>query len=487
MSYPSPRVVVGLYGARRVQHFSSVMDGRQARHAEDDLLKKIDKSAHTGDGAIALIHQRVYEMGFVWHERKTDAGIDGEIELRNPVTGEVANRTLFVQSKGKGERRFPGEDDDSFHFLCSPADVTYWMSAPVPVLLVCSHPESGEAWWMHVQQWFADPANRASGRIEFDKNTQKFDRSAAHRLLALADPHGDAHVPVAEDRHETLTSNLLPVTIPTTIYHAAINTQDPRDVFSRQRIEHADEPFAEDFILRGGQIYTWRPPELSALGKLITGPVKQMAVSQWAGSGDETRQRWLVQLLNNALRADVTADCAWHPGRKIIYWRATPDLSVRSIRSASGRPRQVFTPKYKKTDPTQVSYCLHAALEWQFIDIDGDWYCALVPSYHYTRDGYRDSLYLSDYLAGIKRLDRNPAVYHQTRMWAHYLHGDDDTLDARDTILTYGTLQTFDTDKGIDDKAWKVDPREPAEDTEPAADSLADSDPAELTLFEVPS
>ena len=22
-------------------------------------------------------------MGFVWHERKTDAGIDGEIELRN--------------------------------------------------------------------------------------------------------------------------------------------------------------------------------------------------------------------------------------------------------------------------------------------------------------------------------------------------------------------------------------------------------------------
>lgn len=172
-------------------------------------MKKIDKSAHTGDGGIALIHMRVYEMGFVWHERKTDAGIDGEIELRNPVTGEVANRTLFVQSKGKGERRFPGENDTTFHFLCSDADVGYWMSAPVPVLLVCSHPETGEAWWMHVQGWFADPAHRASGRIDFDKDTQRFDRSAAHRLLNLADPHGDAHVPVAEDRPETLTSNLL--------------------------------------------------------------------------------------------------------------------------------------------------------------------------------------------------------------------------------------------------------------------------------------
>ncbi|MFB4267828.1 hypothetical protein [Nonomuraea sp. GTA35] len=33
-------------------------------------------------------------MGFVWHERKQDAGIDGEIELRNPATGEVLNRLI---------------------------------------------------------------------------------------------------------------------------------------------------------------------------------------------------------------------------------------------------------------------------------------------------------------------------------------------------------------------------------------------------------
>ena len=146
-------------------------------------MKKIDKSAHIGDGAIALIHQRVHEMGFVWHERKTDAGIDGEIELRNPVTGEVANRVLFVQSKGKG-LRFPGENESTFHFLCSDADIDYWMSAPVPVLLVCSHPEAGEAWWMHVQEWFADPAHRASGRIDFDKNTQR--RCHPARLLHVA-------------------------------------------------------------------------------------------------------------------------------------------------------------------------------------------------------------------------------------------------------------------------------------------------------------
>ncbi|GIH02874.1 hypothetical protein Rhe02_09410 [Rhizocola hellebori] len=450
-------------------------------------MKKIDKSAHTGDGAIALIHQRVYEMGFVWHERKTDAGIDGEIELRNTVTGEVANRVLFVQSKGKGERRFPGENDTSFHFLCSEADVDYWMSAPVPVLLVCSHPETGEAWWMHVQEWFADPAHRASGRVDFDKNTQRFDRSAAHRLLNLADPHGNAHVPVAEDKPETLTSNLLSVTMPKIIYHAPIGTQDPRDVLIRQRDLYPHLPFAEDFILRNERIYTWRPPHSTALEKLIKGPVKEMAVGEWADAGDDVRQRWLVQLLNNALRADVAADCAWHAGRKIVYWRATPDLAARHIRSASGRTRQVFTPKYKKKDISQIGYYLHAALEWQFLDIAGDWYCALVPTYHYTRDGHRDSYYLSEYLAGIKRLDRNPAVYHQTRMWAHYLHGEDDAIDFRNSILAYGSLETLNADKGIDDKAWLTDPRKPADE-----DSLEDNTVAitdgeeELTLFEVP-
>ena len=211
-----------------------------------------------------------------------------------------------------------------------------------------------------------------------------------------------------------------------------------------------------------------------------------MDASEWAASDDERKRRWFVQLLNLALRVDVAADCSWHAGRKIVFWRATPDLSARSIRSVSGRTRQVFTPKYKKNG--QISYCQHAALEWQFIDIEGHWHCALNPTYHYTRDGYRDSLFLSDYLSKMKRLDRNPAVYHQVRMWAHYLQGGgEDTLDLRDTILAYGRLETFDAEKGIDDKAWRADPRKPADEVNlmPNEAGLADAD-EELALFEVP-
>jgi hypothetical protein len=131
---------------------------------------------------------------------------------------------------------------------------------------------------------------------------------------------------------------------------------------------------------------------------------------------------------------------------------------------------------------------MHSALEWQFVFLNDDWYCSLTPTFHYTRDGHRDSLYLSEYLAGIKRFDRNPAVYGQTQMWATYLHGDDGVLDPRDTILDYGDLVTLTANRAIDDAAWLTDPRKTAMDGADAAEgALEGEDPinGELALFEV--
>jgi hypothetical protein len=441
-------------------------------------LKKIDVSAQIGDGGIALIHQQVNKMGFVWHERKTDAGIDGEIELRNPVTGEVANRLILVQSKARN-RRFSGENDRSFHFICEPADVAYWMSAENPVLLVCSHPQAGEAWWMHVQGWFSDPAHRASGRIDFDKSTQRFDADAAQRLLNLADPHGRAHVPVAEHREETLTSNLLAVAIPGLVYRTPTQLQDPREIYERQR--EAGDAVRHDFVRDSGQLYTWLPPRDTALATAVSGTSIKVSTAHLAASRKVAEQRLLVQLLNVALRQDVTADCDWHNGRKFVYFRATAGLAPRKIRGGSGRQRLVFNPKYKDSAPTEIRYCQHAALEWQFLLADGQWLCALTPTYHYTRDGYHESRYASELLSGIKRLERNAAVYHKTRMWAAYLRSRNGEPGTRQAILEYGFLLTYTADRGIDDAAWLAGPAGPPGET--GTDDLdlddQDDDPAD--------
>ena len=128
-------------------------------------------------------------------------------------------------------------------------------------------------------------------------------------------------------------------------------------------------------------------------------------------------------------------------------------------------------------------------MEWRFLPFGDKWYCALTPTYHYTRDGFRDSYYMSEQLTGIKQRERNSSVYGKVRLWASYLHGEDGVLNPRDTILDYGELITYTADRAIDDDAWLFDPRMPqvadvdADDSDEHIDDPHLSD--ELTLFEV--
>ena len=53
--------------------------------------------------------------------------------------------------------------------MCSERDTEYWLSGNAPVILVCSHPGSHEAWWVSLKEWFSEPSRRAARRVEFDK------------------------------------------------------------------------------------------------------------------------------------------------------------------------------------------------------------------------------------------------------------------------------------------------------------------------------
>jgi hypothetical protein len=416
--------------------------------------KKIHPSSHIGDGGIALIHLRTQQMGYVWHDRTQDAGIDGSIEVRNPATGIVANRHLFVQSKASNGR-FPGETDDSFHYICDQRDIDYWLNAEVPVLLICSHPDSEVAWWADVTSVFADPVRRASGRVDFTKSTDRFDRGAASRLLTLADPHADAHTVLADRRHERLESNLIPVAVPSVIFSSPTSASKPEAVYYALR--EAGASVRQDWTLRDGRLHTFLDPAESSLGAVVTGTPDVFDTSAWIDDGDQ--ERGLIALLNRALIQDVSRECDYHRGRNVVYFRASEDLTSISIKGGTGRTRLVFHAKYN--DKTgRLSYYKHAALAWRFIRVDTDWYCALSPDYHFTFDGRRDSKFISDLLAGIKRLEKNLAVLGAMRMWATYLRGTYETPNSeRDPLIEFGEPLTFDTDTGIDDAAWSADLR----------------------------
>ncbi len=85
--------------------------------------------------------------------------------------------------------------------------------------------------------------------------------------------------------------------------------------------------------------------------------------------------------------------------------------------------------------------------------LGGTWYLEITPTYHFTWNGRDLDSFHEERLAGIKRLERNPAVLALVLMWATYLSRPDD-LYARYPYLSFGELATLEAGFGIDDSAW---------------------------------
>src|SRR5215211_9128707 len=173
------------------------------------MTKKAPTTKQIERQGIALIAQRVADMGHLWNETQNDVGIDGWIELVDPTTRQATGRIILVQSKATG---IPFGERSPLSFVCREEDLRYWLNGNAPVILVRSHPASREAYWVSIKDYFAaHPEQRASRKIVFDRDKDRFDASAEARLWNLARPRQDGLHLGPPPVRETLTSNLLPV------------------------------------------------------------------------------------------------------------------------------------------------------------------------------------------------------------------------------------------------------------------------------------
>lgn len=143
-----------------------------------------------GEKGVKLVGRRFLDMGFPWHPTNAplDAGIDGFIELRDPSTGEASNSWIAVQSKAR--TYLEKESEQTFEFTCTARDLEYWRRGNMPVLLVVSRPDTDEAWWVAVKEYFRDSATHNSRRIVFDKAGNRLGPDARLPLLSLAQAAG---------------------------------------------------------------------------------------------------------------------------------------------------------------------------------------------------------------------------------------------------------------------------------------------------------
>ena len=417
--------------------------------------KKISQRDITGDRGIALIHSIVGEIGFVWNPTGLEAGIDGYIEIRDAVTGEMTNFIIQVQSKAT-DKDFQAETEDGFDYYCDARDVDYWLGGNAPVVLVRSRPSSNEAYWVSVKDYFNDLSKRATNKVHFDKNKDRFDANCRDALIDLAKP-SDAGIYLAPlPKTEKLISNLLLVSsFGEKIYIAETKYRSPKTLWEKLRGLAKD--VSNEWILNNKQILSFHDLNEFPWSEICQGSSEEFDADEWAYSDELEKRNDFVRLLNLALSQKLSPDVRFDKKFGYYYFVATKNLSSRELGYKSlvqHTSRMVFQGYKKKKDPTQISHYRHSAFFGQFYNFDNKWYLEISPTYHFTWDGYKPSIFREDQLKGIKQLERNPAVLGQVVMWAEHLKEKPDLFKKPYPFLTFGSLVQFEIQAGFDDKTW---------------------------------
>jgi hypothetical protein len=432
--------------------------------------KKLTDRQLLGSQGVSLIDLAVSRMGFVWRPTvQHDAGIDGEIEVRDPSTGRMTGLLIKVQSKAVST--FANETDESFDYWPEERDLRYWRGHNLPVILVVSQPATGSVYWLPVRE---QASSASSKRFHFIKARDRLDQEAQGRLMQLAQSAGQGAVVPALAKNEQLISNLLPIVqLPERLYLAETKFRSGKEIgdLLRDRNRRADtEPTADarsaypevrvEFVLKNQRILTVRDltdPRYEFL--CDRGTVEDFPTSEWALATDAEKKRDFVHLLNQCLREmlrsmpehlwfDRDGKCFFFPPSRD---RKPYDYAYRGAKKET--VREVFKERINKSKGHIMGY-RHSAMMAQFYRYDASWYLEVTPTYFFTKDGAQKSNWHEEWLKGIKELEKNQAVRGQLLMWADLLVEVPDLLSDGYPFLRFGPPASFATEHGIDDATW---------------------------------
>ena len=439
------------------------------------MAKKIHKNSIIGQRGINLIEKIVLEMGFLWYPSGgIEAGIDGAIEIRNPVTGEVANNILQVQSKAT-ENPFTAETADSFEYNCNDRDIDYWLGGNTPVILVISRPKDNLIYWMPVKSYFDTPEKIKSKKVFFNKKTHQFSKESASDLASLAVPKSFGLYLDPIQKPEVLYLNLLEIKkLPEYIYVADTAFKRPKEVVDEMRRIGAE--LNGEYILRNKRMLSFHDLDQYPWNRLCDiGTLENFGANEWAFSDDTDRENEFRDLMNQSLTEMLRIKhVRYSRDHKFYHFTATKKLADRKyhyMSIAKKTHRTVFCGYSKKKDSDEPAYYRHSAFFGKFLKYTDKWYLEITPTYLFTRDGFEEYKFAEDKIKKIKMLELNMAIMGQVIMWSKVLQPvQEQSLFETPKFehLEFGDLVMISSNYGIDDSSWL--PKEDKEDL-PTIDS----------------
>ena len=343
-------------------------------------------------------------------------------------------------------------------YYCAAKDLEYWLNGNAPVILIRSRPKTGEAYWISIKDYFRDPASRKSGKVTFDRTTDRFDTAAKDKIARLAIPVNSGLYLGASPKQETIYSDLLPVeSLPERYYLALTDFRTRGEVFATLRDATSD--VRGEWVLHNRTISSFHDLSARPWNSVCdAGTVEEHNTNEWAFSEDPDRRRTFVQLLNSCMREKLfSKGVVFSKDDGYYYVRASSDLSpIRYTYQSREKKaeRTIFAGYPSKRDKTRMAFYRHSAFAGRFQLYGTEWFLQVTPTYHFTRDGRIPSRYAGESLSGIKRLENNQAVHGQVIMWAHLLREAAGLFDKGPEFLRFAPLLQFDLDAGLADTAW---------------------------------
>jgi hypothetical protein len=409
------------------------------------MTKKALSQAVIAERGVALIAQIVGEMGHLWHPTSgTDSGIDGQIELRDPATNTVRNVRLGVQSKAT-TKRWLGETESGFYFLATPDDIEYWLSSNQPVLLICSRPDSNEAYWRSIQEWACDEQARRDRRIDFDKHAHRFDAAARDQLFNLRAVGTERVLPPgAAAQPERVLTNLMPVRWQADrLFSAAAPNINPRLL-----VDPAP-------TVRDGRVWSLRPLSEALVREARLSDPKAGPLEPFRCSDAPSDLNLVRELVRREILMRHPKRLLWNPSKEVAYFaRGLGEWESVSYVWSGGGGRAVVAPQAAKTREGFTSY-RHDSAHVDVRRLDDQWFVQIRPSYLFTWDGERVSGHHHAALAKIKRTEKHSAVSQMLRMWQHLLVERLTLEDQEIQPFELGPLVEFSVSRSIIDKTWQ--------------------------------
>jgi Domain of unknown function (DUF4365) len=387
-------------------------------------MKTVTDGQLHGELGETLVKAKFHRLGLVFEGRgRLETGIDGTVELREPVTGRMLGKTIAVQVKTTADGRYTGETDASFEYLLRTADLDYWRSSNLPVIIVLLRLSDESFFWKSVDQGVAGEERR----LLFDKAADRLDAAALDRLAQLAVDRGrlGSFVPPMRTG-EPAHLNLMRVRMPDEIFVAESPFRSGRDAVPallRAEGRHFD------WVIRGRRFVSFRDPRGGALEAIVEpDTVEAVETGRVAASDDRDDEVVMVELLRRTLEGQFAADLAYDRDGRAFHFRAPDPLAprdyrYRSLRDATSATVVQLYPDKRK--PDRLHSVRHHAFVPRFERIGDDWYLSITPTFFFSEDGSRPHRFGSVLLAGKKRLDRNASVRGQVFLWRHLLANDD--------------------------------------------------------------